>query len=312
MGLVKSQKEDTKRLKTICAAASLAPLYEKWQEIFSQGFSEWGRGSAETGADPAQFHVQDPHPKFFFTNISSQISLGREGSDEVSSPPGPAGPKKESRVEKAAREFEQHADQSKTNKVGLKISLKTKSAINSKGSVMLSTRCKGLWRECVWDRFVKIWTCDVFSSYLNPHPATIVLTRTLIITSSILSVSGFLLLICAVKNINCCQDANSKRLCLRLSFAMYVLTGMSSSAAIIRYCIYVYHLHQYEVSLKIPGFPSYEYGYSLWMAIGGDLTGIATAIITGYLSLYKKKHNSNKETTEEGHPRGLDVLKTYV
>lgn len=44
------------------------------------------------------------------------------------------------------------------------------SQINSKGSVVLSTRCRGLWRECVWDKFVKIWTCDVFNSYLNPHP----------------------------------------------------------------------------------------------------------------------------------------------
>ncbi|XP_066428466.1 claudin-16-like [Eleutherodactylus coqui] len=184
--------------------------------------------------------------------------------------------------------------------------------INSKGSVMLSTRCKGLWRECVWDRFVKIWTCDAFSSYLNPHPATIVLTRALLIISSIMSVFAFCFLILGFKNFIWCQDASTKLQCLRLTSGLYFLVGMSSSAGIIRYCIYVYHVHQYEVSLKIPGFPSFEYGYSLWMAVGGNLGAITTAAITCYLSLHKTKSTVKEGTTASGQSEGPHVLKTYV
>ncbi|KAM4703134.1 claudin-16-like [Rhinophrynus dorsalis] len=186
--------------------------------------------------------------------------------------------------------------------------------INSKGSVMLSTRCKGLWRECVWDRFVKIWTCDVFSSYLNPHPATIILTRALIITSSITSVLAFLLLVFGFKNFNYCQDTSTKLLCLRLSSGLHFLVGMSSCAGIIRYCVYVYYIHQYEVSLKIPGFPSFEYGYSLWMAAGGSLGAFTTAIITCYVSRhYKKPHDIKiKDVSESRYSDGQQVVKTYV
>ncbi|KAM3921403.1 claudin-16-like [Leptodactylus fuscus] len=184
--------------------------------------------------------------------------------------------------------------------------------INSKGSVMLSTRCKGLWRECVWDRFVKIWTCDVFSSYLNPHPATIVLTRALIIISSIMSAFAFCFLILGFKNFSWCQDTSTKLQCLRLTSGLYFLVGMSSSAAIIRYCIYVYHVHQYEVSLKIPGFPSFEYGYSLWMAVGGNLGAITTAAITCYLGLHKKIPTVKEDKIDSEQSERPDLLKTYV
>ncbi|KAM9330704.1 claudin-16-like [Gastrophryne carolinensis] len=186
--------------------------------------------------------------------------------------------------------------------------------INSKGSVMLSTRCKGLWRECVWDRFVKIWTCDDFSSYLNSHPAAIVLTRALLISSCIISVAAFILLVTGFKNVICFQDATNKLRCLHLSCGLYILIGMSSSAAIIKYCVYVYYTHQYEVSLKIPGFPSFEYGYSLWMAVVGNLGAITTAIIICYRNICYKKPNTilHMENDGSGYFQALDVVKSYV
>ncbi|XP_041425352.1 claudin-16-like [Xenopus laevis] len=186
--------------------------------------------------------------------------------------------------------------------------------INSKGSVTLSTRCKGLWRECVWDRFVKIWTCDVFSSYLNPHPAGIVLTRALIIASSIMSVLAFAFLVFGFKNFTCFHDPSIKLQCLRLSSGLHFLAGMSSCAGIIRYCVYVYGNHQYEVSLRIPGFPSFEYGYSLWVAVGGSLGALVTAAITCYLSHAQKKPDvmTLNAINEVTHCNAQEVLKTYV
>uniref|UniRef100_A0A8C5MJH7 Claudin n=1 Tax=Leptobrachium leishanense TaxID=445787 RepID=A0A8C5MJH7_9ANUR len=183
--------------------------------------------------------------------------------------------------------------------------------VNSKGSVMLSIRCKGLWRECVWDRFVKIWTCDAFNSYLNPHPSSIVLTRALIITSSITSALAFLLLIFGLRSFDCHQDEFVKLQCLRISSALTFLVGMSSSAGVIRYCVYVYHVHQYEVSLKIPGFPGFEYGYSLWMAAGGSLGAFITAITACYLSLYKKIP-LGKQIKEINGNKCSKATKTYV
>ncbi|XP_069098563.1 claudin-16-like [Pleurodeles waltl] len=186
--------------------------------------------------------------------------------------------------------------------------------INSKGSVVLSTRCKGLWRECVWDKFVKIWTCDVFSSYLNPHPGSIILTRSLIITSSIVSVMAFLFLLLGFKHFSVCHDSLTKQQYLQLSAAFYFLVGISSCAGIVRYCVYVYHVHQYEVSLKIPGFPSFEYGYSLWMAVGGSLGAITTAIISCYEVIHKKKPKAtaNNELIESENALVPDTLRTYV
>ncbi|XP_078496526.1 claudin-16-like [Lissotriton helveticus] len=186
--------------------------------------------------------------------------------------------------------------------------------INSKGSVVLSTRCKGLWRECVWDKFVKIWTCDVFSSYLNPHPGSIILTRSLIITSSIVSVMAFVFLLLGFKHFSVCHDSLTKQQYLQLSAAFYFLVGISSCAGIVRYCVYVYHVHQYEVSLKIPGFPSFEYGYSLWMAVGGSLGAIATAILSCYEVVHKKKPKGtvNNELIESEHALVPDTLRTYV
>ncbi|KAH1175690.1 hypothetical protein KIL84_022215, partial [Mauremys mutica] len=36
-------------------------------------------------------------------------------------------------------------------------------------SVGLSSRCWGLWSECVFDNMANLWTCDIPISYLNEH-----------------------------------------------------------------------------------------------------------------------------------------------
>ncbi|XP_069468270.1 claudin-16-like [Ambystoma mexicanum] len=186
--------------------------------------------------------------------------------------------------------------------------------INSKGSVVLSTRCKGLWRECVWDKFVKIWTCDIFGSYLNPHPGSIILTRSLIITSSLVSVVAFVFLLLGFKHFSVCHESLTKHQFLQLSSGLYLLVGISSCAGVVRYCVYVYHVHQHEVSLKIPGFPSFEYGYSLWMAVGGSLGAVTSAMISCYEVNRKKKTKTtlNKEPSESKQAPGTETVITYV
>ncbi|KAJ6666217.1 hypothetical protein lerEdw1_001122 [Lerista edwardsae] len=163
--------------------------------------------------------------------------------------------------------------------------------VNSKGSVVLSMRCRGLWGECVWDKFVKIWTCDVFSSYLNPHPAAIIITRASLITAAITSTGAFFCLLTGCKYFRCCQDPTTKQRCLYLSVGFFLFASLLSCLGVIRYCVYVFFRHQYEVSLSIPGFPSFEYGYSLWMAVAGNLAGIIAAATTYYQAVLNRAPN---------------------
>ncbi|XP_067329021.1 claudin-16-like [Anolis sagrei] len=149
--------------------------------------------------------------------------------------------------------------------------------VNSKGSVGLSLRCRGLWGECVWDKFVKIWTCDVFGSYLNPQPEAILVTRIAVIVSVIAAAAALLCLVSGCQYFQCLWAGIAKQRCLISSLALSLVAGLSSCVGVTRYGIYVFAQHQYEVSLKIPGFPSFEYGASLWLAMAGNLSAFFAA-----------------------------------
>ncbi|XP_062822965.1 claudin-16-like [Anolis carolinensis] len=149
--------------------------------------------------------------------------------------------------------------------------------VNSKGSVVLSLRCRGLWGECVWDKFVKIWTCDVFGSYLNPQPEAILVTRIAAIVSAIAAAAALLCLLCGCQYFQCLSAGIAKRHWLLSSVGFSLVAGLSSCVGVTRYGIYVFAQHQYEVSLRIPGFPSFEYGASLWLAVAGNLSAFFAA-----------------------------------
>ncbi|XP_063001483.1 claudin-16-like [Elgaria multicarinata webbii] len=182
--------------------------------------------------------------------------------------------------------------------------------VNSKGSVMLSVRCRGLWGECVWDKFVKIWTCDVFSSYLNPHPAAMITARASLITSAVAGAVAFLCLLSGCRYFSCGLQAPVKRRCLYLSVGCYLFAGLLSCFGVIRYCMYVFSQHQYEVSLNIPGFPSFEYGYSLWMAAAGDLAALVAAVTSYYEAVLMKAPGAN--LAKEMAADGTGAACTYV
>ncbi|XP_054857227.1 claudin-16-like [Eublepharis macularius] len=184
--------------------------------------------------------------------------------------------------------------------------------VNSKGSVVLSMRCRGLWGECVWDKFVKIWTCDVFSSYLNPHPAAIILTRACLITSAVAGIGAFLCLLSGCRYFSCCQGPTiAKHRCLCLSVGFYLFAGLMTCVGVIRYCVYVFSQHQYEVSLSIPGFPSFEYGYSLWMAVASNLAAI-TAAFAAYYEVQLIKTPGSTNPVKEHAGSGIGTVHTYV
>ncbi|XP_077168669.1 claudin-16-like [Paroedura picta] len=178
--------------------------------------------------------------------------------------------------------------------------------VNSKGSVVLSMRCRGLWGECVWDKFVKIRTCDVFSSYLNPHPAAIVLTRAFVITSAVAGIGAFLCLLLGCRHFRCCQEPTARHRCLCFSVGFYLFSGFTSSVGVIRYGVYVFSQHQYEVSLRIPGFPSFEYGYSLWMAVAGNLAALLAAFTTYWDARLLKTPSTSPAKEHAGNSTGAE------
>ncbi|XP_019350828.2 claudin-16 [Alligator mississippiensis] len=57
-------------------------------------------------------------------------------------------------------------------------------------SVGLSSRCRGLWSECVFDIVASLRTCDIPTSYLSKHPAVLVTTRALVIVTGVLCVGA--------------------------------------------------------------------------------------------------------------------------
>ncbi|XP_078206253.1 claudin-16 isoform X6 [Callithrix jacchus] len=67
--------------------------------------------------------------------------------------------------------------------------------VNADDSLEVSTKCRGLWWECVTNAFDGIRTCDEYDSILAEHPLKLVVTRALMITADILAGFGFLTLL---------------------------------------------------------------------------------------------------------------------
>ncbi|OWK62225.1 Claudin-16 [Lonchura striata] len=59
----------------------------------------------------------------------------------------------------------------------------------------VSTKCRGLWWECVTNVFDGIQTCDEYDSIYAEHSVKLVLTRAMMITADLLSGFGFLFLV---------------------------------------------------------------------------------------------------------------------
>ncbi|XP_043918959.1 claudin-16-like isoform X2 [Protopterus annectens] len=142
--------------------------------------------------------------------------------------------------------------------------------------------------------------------------ATIVATRSLMISSSIADIIACLCHLLGLKQLQLCGDTRTKLFFLRLSTALYTLAGVLSAVGIVSYSVYVYYTHQYEVSLKIPGFPSFEYGYSLWMGMGGTLGALFTAALLICETAGRRNPTQTAETVVSSRPYHLGIKSTYV
>ncbi|EGV96064.1 Claudin-16 [Cricetulus griseus] len=67
--------------------------------------------------------------------------------------------------------------------------------VNADDSLEVSTKCRGLWWECVTNAFDGIRTCDEYDSIYAEHPLKLVVTRALMITADLLAGFGFITLL---------------------------------------------------------------------------------------------------------------------
>ncbi|KAB0392509.1 hypothetical protein E2I00_006088 [Balaenoptera physalus] len=66
---------------------------------------------------------------------------------------------------------------------------------DGRASQQVSTKCRGLWWECVTNAFDGIRTCDEYDSIFAEHSLKLVVTRALMITADILAGFGFITLL---------------------------------------------------------------------------------------------------------------------
>nr|XP_020663668.1 claudin-16-like [Pogona vitticeps] len=148
-------------------------------------------------------------------------------------------------------------------------------------SVGLSVRCRGLWSECIFDNVADLWTCDIPISYLNEHPAVLVVTRVLVILSGLLSFSAMPAFVAGMSCTKLFPDTHTRKRTFSLAAGTtFLLGGLSGAIAVLWYGIDTVQKYKLEVGFGIPGV-TYELGYSYWMAA----VGAACAAASGFLLL---------------------------
>ncbi|NXG25153.1 CLD16 protein, partial [Grallaria varia] len=144
--------------------------------------------------------------------------------------------------------------------------------VNADDSLEVSTKCRGLWWECVTNVFDGIQTCDEYDSIYAEHPVKLVLTRAMMITADILAGFGFLFLVLGLDCVKFLPDEPliKLRICL-VSGVMLLIAGLPGITGSVWYAVDVYversSLVFHNVFLGI----QYKFGWSCWLGMAGSL-----------------------------------------
>ncbi|NXT04265.1 CLD16 protein, partial [Prunella fulvescens] len=144
--------------------------------------------------------------------------------------------------------------------------------VNADDSLEVSTKCRGLWWECVTNVFDGIQTCDEYDSIYAEHSVKLVLTRAMMITADLLSGFGFLFLVLGLDCVKFLPDEPliKLRICL-VSGVMLLLAGLPGITGSVWYAVDVYversSLLFHNVFLGI----QYKFGWSCWLGMAGSL-----------------------------------------
>ncbi|XP_068089427.1 claudin-16 [Hyperolius riggenbachi] len=136
----------------------------------------------------------------------------------------------------------------------------------------VSTKCRGLWWECVTNAFDGITTCDEYDSIYAEHPVKLVATRSFMITADILASFGFIFLLLGLDCIKLLTDESHIKLQIcYVAGVILIIGGVSGIIGSVWYAIDVYversTLVMYNIFLGI----QYKFGWSCWLGIIGSL-----------------------------------------
>ncbi|XP_030078035.1 claudin-16-like [Microcaecilia unicolor] len=146
-------------------------------------------------------------------------------------------------------------------------------------SVGLSNRCRGLWSECVFDNMANLWTCDIPVSYLSKHPASLVVTRALMVVKGLLCLTAVPVLILGMKCTRfISNESHQKFRCSITAGILFLLGGLAGGVALLFYAVDTVQKYHLEVGLGVPGV-TYELGYSYWFSMTGTICAAVAALL---------------------------------
>ncbi|XP_004038256.5 claudin-16 [Gorilla gorilla gorilla] len=161
--------------------------------------------------------------------------------------------------------------------------------VNADDSLEVSTKCRGLWWECVTNAFDGIRTCDEYDSILAEHPLKLVVTRALMITADILSGFGFLTLLLGLDCVKFLPDEPyiKVRICF-VAGTTLLIAGTPGIIGSVWYAVDVYVERSTLVLHNIFLGIQYKFGWSCWLGMAGSLgCFLAGAVLTCCLYLFK-------------------------
>ncbi|XP_069473553.1 claudin-16 isoform X2 [Ambystoma mexicanum] len=170
---------------------------------------------------------------------------------------------------------------------------------NADDSLEVSTKCRGLWWECVTNAFDGIRTCDEYDSILAEHPLKLVVTRGLMITADILAGFGFIILLLGLDCVKFLKDEPTIK--LRICFVAGItllIGGIPGIIGSVWYAIDVYversSLVFHNVFLGI----QYKFGWSCWLGMVGSMgCFLGGAVLTCCLYLFKDVGSSRSHSS---------------
>uniref|UniRef100_G1NWB0 Claudin-16 n=1 Tax=Myotis lucifugus TaxID=59463 RepID=G1NWB0_MYOLU len=163
--------------------------------------------------------------------------------------------------------------------------------VNADDSLEVSTKCRGLWWECVTNVFDGIRTCDEYDSILAEHPLKLVLTRALMITADILAGFGFITLLLGLHCVKFLPDEPyiKVRICFVAGTTLLIAgTGAPGIIGSVWYAVDVYVERSTLVLHNIFLGIQYKFGWSCWLGMAGSLgCFLAGGILTCCLYIFK-------------------------
>lgn len=188
--------------------------------------------------------------------------------------------------------------------------------VNADDSLEVSTKCRGLWWECVTNAFDGIRTCDEYDSIYAEHPLKLVVTRALMITADILAGFGFITLLLGLDCVKFLPD--EPHIKVRLCFVAGTILLIAGTPGIIGSVWYAVDVYVERSSLVLHNIflgIQYKFGWSCWLGMAGSLgCFLAGALLTCCLYLFKDvgpERNYPYAMRKRYSTAGVSMAKSY-